>query len=223
MTRIYLFTLISLWLCHHLVSQSKRLTFEQCVEMAISNNIQVKMQSLTAQQSKDQYLKSKMQFLPSINANANQGFTLGRTIDPLTNEFAESNVRSNNFALSANWTLFSGFQNINNLRQNYYILQASEQDLLKTQADIMLSVTSSFLQILLAEELYQVSLYQYGLTKQQVERTKKIVRGRKYSAGYCSRNGIAVGIGRNAACCSCQFIEFIEANIVSIVGVRYKR
>lgn len=174
MTRIYLFTLISLWLCHHLVSQSKRLTFEQCVEMAISNNIQVKMQSLTAQQSKDQYLKSKMQFLPSINANANQGFTLGRTIDPLTNEFAESNVRSNNFALSANWTLFSGFQNINNLRQNYYILQASEQDLLKTQADIMLSVTSSFLQILLAEELYQVSLYQYGLTKQQVERTKKL-------------------------------------------------
>lgn len=132
------------------------------------------MQDLSARQSKDQYLKSKMQFLPSVNANANQGYTLGRTIDPLTNEFAESNVRSNNFALSANWTLFSGFQNIHTLRQNYYMAQASEQDLQKTQSDIMLAVTSSFLQILLAEELYQASIYQRDLTKQQVERTKKL-------------------------------------------------
>ncbi len=174
MTRFYFFVLMFFWLYYHAVSQSKRLTFEQCVELAISNNIQVKMQHLTAQQSKDQYLKSKMQFLPSINANVNQGYTLGRTIDPLTNEFAESNVRSNNLALSTSWTLFSGFQNIHTLRQNYYMVLASEQDLQKTQSDIMLAVASAYLQILLAEELYKASMHQRNLTKQQVERTKKL-------------------------------------------------
>ncbi|MCX7862757.1 MAG: TolC family protein [Bacteroidales bacterium] len=168
---LLLFLIFSVFLS---IAQSTRLTFEQCVLLAISNNVQVKMQDLSLLQSKEQYLKNKMQFLPSINANANQGYTLGRTIDPLTNEFAESNVRSNNFAVSANWTLFSGFQNIHSLRQNYYLAKASEKDLQKTQSDVILAVTSSYLQILLAQELLNVAIFQRDLTKQQAERTKKL-------------------------------------------------
>ncbi len=179
-----LFTLI-LFLSNKQVvlSQTKKLTFEQCIMYAMSNNLQIKIQNLIYEQSKEQYLKSKMQLLPSINANANQGYTLGRTIDPLTNEFAEENVRSNNFSVSANWTLFSGFQNINTLRQNYYLQNATEKDYQKIQTDILLSVTSTFLQIILAQELLNVAQYQRDLSKMQVERTNKLLDAGTVSKG----------------------------------------
>ncbi len=177
------FLLISVLLFVDLSAQLKKLSFEQCVLYALSNNLQVKMQDLSVKQNKEQYLKSKMQLLPSLNATANQGYTLGRTIDPLTNEFAENNVRSNNFAISTNWTLFSGFQNINTVRQNNYLLQASEKDYQKVQTDVLLSVTSAFLQILLSEELLTVARYQYDLSKLQVERTRKLFEVGNVSRG----------------------------------------
>lgn len=123
-----------------------------------------------------------MSFLPVLNATANHGYTIGRSIDVLTNQFAESNVRSNNFGLSSNWNLFSGFQNVNNLLQSYYTLQSSLMDLEKAKNDIALNVASLYLEILLAEELYQVTLNQQNLSKIQVERIKKL-----YQAGSVAR------------------------------------
>jgi len=183
MFRFIVISLLLLIFNFAVISQTKKLSFEQCILYAISNNLQVKMQNLSLEQSKEQYLKSKMQLLPSLNANANQGYTIGRTIDPLTNEFAENNVRSNNFSISANWTLFSGFQNINTLQQNYYMLQASEKDYEKVQTDILLNVTSAFLQIILANELLNVAKFQRDLSKMQVERTSKLLAAGNVSKG----------------------------------------
>ncbi len=149
-------------------------TLEHCILYAIENNLQVKIQELQSEANKNNYLKSKMSLLPSINANANQGYTFGRTIDPLTNEFAESNVLSNNFSISGNWTLFAGFQNINTIRQQYYLLQSSLMDYYKAKNDIVLNVASFFLQIMLSKEMVQQAQNQYNMSKMQLERTQKL-------------------------------------------------
>lgn len=158
----------------NILSAQEKWTLERCILYALENNLQIKIQELSKQSNEASFLKNKTMFLPSLNANANQGYTLGRSIDPLTNEFAENNVRSNNFSLSSNWTLFNGFQTVNNLKQSYFNLQASLMDLEKAKNDIALNVALYYLQILLSDELLQVAFNQKELTKMQVERTKKL-------------------------------------------------
>jgi len=149
-------------------------TLERCILYALENNLQVKMQELSKKSNEVGYFKNKTMFFPTLNANANQGYTVGHSIDPLTNEFAESNVQSNNFSVTSNWNLFSGFQNVNNLKQSYYNLQASLMDYEKAKNDIVLNIASLYLQILLSDELYQVAMNQRALSQMQVERTKKL-------------------------------------------------
>ena len=161
-----------------IVPAQEKWSLERCILYALENNVQIKLQELNKKSSEAAFLKNKTMFLPTINANANQGYTVGHSVDPLTNEFAESNVKSNNFSLSSNWTLFNGFQNVNNLKQSYFNLQASLMDLEKAKNDISLNVASFYLQILLADELLQVAYNQKELSKTQVDRTKKL-----YAAG----------------------------------------
>ena len=157
-----------------IVPAQEKWSLERCILYALENNVQIKLQELNKRSSEAAFLKNKTMFLPTINANANQGYTVGHSVDPLTNEFAESNVKSNNFSLSSNWTLFNGFQNVNNLKQSYFNLQASLMDLEKDKNDIALNVASFYLQILLADELLQVAYNQKELSKTQADRTKKL-------------------------------------------------
>ncbi len=158
-------------------------SLEKCILYAIDNNIQIKMQDLSANNAKQGYLKSKMSFLPNLNGSASQNYSVGRSVDPLTNQFAESNVNSNNFSLSSSVTLFNGFQNINTLKQYSLNFQASLEDIQKAKNDISLNIASSFLQILFNEELLYVAQNQVELSKQQVNRNKKLFEAGSIAQG----------------------------------------
>lgn len=174
----FVFSLIIIFFTFFDIVAQEKWTLEKCINYAIDNNIQIKMQDLSVQNANQAYLKSKMLFLPNLNGSASQNYTLGRSIDALTNEFAENNVSSNNFSLSSSVTLFNGFQNINTLKQNSLNFQASLEDLQKAKNDISLNIASAFLQILFNDELLFVAQNQVELSKQQVDRNKKL-----YDAG----------------------------------------
>ena len=165
------------------VSAQEKWSLEKCISYAIENNIQVKMQDLSITNTKAGYLKSKMSFLPNLNGSASQSYALGRSLDPLTNEFSESNARSNSFSLSSSITLFNGFQNINTLKQSYLNFQASLEDLQKAKNDLSLNVAAAFLQILFNDELLYVAQNQVELSTQQVERNRKLFEAGSIAQG----------------------------------------
>lgn len=165
------------------LSAQEKWSLEKCINYAIENNIQVKMQDLSTKSSSEAYLKSKMTFLPSLNGSASQNYALGRSVDPYTNQFSESNVRSNNFSLSSSITLFNGFQNINSLKQSSLNFQASLEDLQKAKNDISLNLASAFLQILFSDELVYVAQNQVELSKQQTDRNKKLFEAGSIAQG----------------------------------------
>lgn len=158
-------------------------SLEKCITYAIDNNIQIKMQDLSASNVKQGYFKSKMSFLPNLNGSASQNYSLGRSIDPLTNQFAESNVNSNNFSLSSSVTLFNGFQNINTLKQYSLNFQASLEDIQKAKNDVSLNIASAFLQILFNDELLYIAQNQVELSKQQADRNKKLFEAGSIAQG----------------------------------------
>jgi outer membrane protein len=181
--RITILLFTSILLISTSLSAQEKWSLEKCIEYAIENNIQVKMQDLSTKSSNEAYLKSKMTFLPNLNGSASQNYALGRSVDPYTNQFSERNVSSNNFSLSSSLTLFNGFQNINSLKQASLNFQASLEDLQKAKNDISLNLASAFLQILFSDELVYVAQNQVELSKQQTDRNKKLFEAGSIAQG----------------------------------------
>lgn len=149
---------------------------QQCIEYALKNNIQIKQNLLNEELSKINLELSKAQVLPNISGNISNSYNNGRKVDPFTNQFVTGDwIQSQNFSLSASVTLFGGFQTLNSIKQSRYDLLAARQDVLKMQNDISLNIASAYLQILFARELLASAQSQLDITKQQVERTEKLV------------------------------------------------
>ncbi|MCK7541573.1 MAG: TolC family protein [Marinilabiliales bacterium] len=72
-------------------------------------------------------------------------------------------------------SLFNGLINYNTIQKNKYELLATEQDLAGFRDDISLNVALAYLQILLNNELVATTASQVELTKQQIDRTGKLV------------------------------------------------
>ncbi len=150
-------------------------SLEKCVEYALENNLDVRQAQLNVENSQTGVMQSKSQFLPSVNASAYYGYNFGQRIDPFTNQFAQSTVNTGNFNLSANWALFTGLQNMNQLKQSQYDEKSTDFAYKNVQYLTSLAVTTSFLQILFNQESLSVAESQLDITTLQVERTKKLV------------------------------------------------
>jgi outer membrane protein len=150
-------------------------SLEKCVDYALTNNLQIKQRSLTIENTKADVFQSKLNMLPDLNGFANHGYNFGQTIDRYTNTFASQRVQTNNFNISSTVTLFSGFQKVNQLKQNKLNLNADQYDLDKFMDDISLNIATSYLQILFYQELLKSAENQLDVTNQQVDRMRKMV------------------------------------------------
>lgn len=158
-----------------LLTAQKSWDLEGCINYALDHNLDIKKQMLSVELSKTQVLQSKLNLLPDLNANATNVWNYGATIDMYTNTFATSTVRSNNFYLASNFTLFNGLTKLNTIRQNQLNLLASRYDLDVMQNNISLSVAGYYLDVLFNKELLDISREQLKITKDQVARISKMV------------------------------------------------
>ncbi len=151
------------------------MTLEQCIDYALKNNIQIKQSILNTELSQLSLTQSEANLLPELNANGSHAYNFGRTIDRFTNEFATQEVLSQNFSLNSDITLFSGWQNVNAIKQNRYNYLANKYNVDKIKNDISLNIASAYLQILFALETVENARNQMGITDGQVQRTKLLV------------------------------------------------
>ena len=158
-------------------------TLEQCINHALTNNLQLKQQMLMVESAKADLLQSKIDLLPGITGNASHSYNYGQTIDRYTNQFATSRVQSNNFYLQSGVTLFNGFQKMNLIKQNQLNLMATEQDADKYMNDMSINIATFYLQVLFNKELVQIRENQLDITRQQVERMQKMVNAGTMAEG----------------------------------------
>ncbi len=157
-------------------AQKKIWSLEECVSYALDNNIQIKQQEIQTKFQQNALDLSKLSLLPTLNGQASQNYSYGRALDLTTYKFTENkNIHSNYFYLGGSMNLFSGLQNYNTIQKNKYTLLAGELDLQLIKDNISLNIALAYLQILLNTELVQVTDNQLNITKQQIEKTKRLV------------------------------------------------
>ncbi len=156
-------------------TQVEKWSLEECIEYALDNNLSIKQSEFLVSDSEVQFRQSKGGMYPTTNMGGGYSNLWGRSIDPTTNLFSTQRIQSLGIQLSANYTLYGGSQNRNNVKQNRLNLTSATFDLEKARNDIMLNVTLEFLTVVLNNELLENAQLQLEITKAQLETTSKQV------------------------------------------------
>ncbi len=163
-------------LCCSLVINAQEIwSLEDCIDRAVSENLNIKKQELTNKVSSNLFKQSRLALLPSINTFASKGYYFGRSVNPATNDYIEENIVTGDISVVASVTIFNGFQKINNIRKYSLEKKASNYDINTIINNISLSVANAFLQVLFTEELVTVNQQQLEIIRLQVEKTRKMV------------------------------------------------
>ena len=173
---LWLSLTIALTLCAH------NYTFEECVEVALNNNLTLQQQRQEYSLQRLQYTQSRQNLLPSLNGNIAQNFSFGRATGA-DNVTISQNMANTNIALNANLIIFDGLAmkfKIDEARAN---MEASEHTTRQVELNIRMNITTMFLQILLNKELLNVADTQLLTTQQNVERSRQLVQQGRLAEG----------------------------------------
>ena len=147
----------------------------QCLEIALENNLQLKRSEINQEIQKLGYSQSILQQTPSLNAFSSYGNNWGRSVDPTTNTFVTNNSNFSGVGISSNMNIFSGFSVRNSIKRSKTLLEKSVFDLDNTRNNVMLSVVSSYLNVLLSLDRLENARFQLQSTQEQLNRTTKLV------------------------------------------------
>lgn len=148
---------------------------KSCIDYAVKHNIQLKQSQITSEINKNNYEQTKYGTLPTLNLGAAHTYNFGKTIDRFTNTFANTQVLSQNFFVSSNVVLFSGLSQYNNIKANEYNYLSTAENAKQQQNDLTLNVVNLYLNVIFTSELTGIAKNQFDITKEQLERTEKLV------------------------------------------------
>lgn len=160
-------------------------SLEEAVNYAREKNLRVQQSLLNKKASEVDLKQSRFDRLPSLNAGGNYTFNSGSFQNPVTFGLLTQNAQTASIQANTSLPVFSGFQQVNQVKQNLLELQASEQEYLSAQNDITLDVVTSYLNILFVKEQIDLAELQRELTKQQLERTRIL-----FKAGSVAENAV---------------------------------
>jgi outer membrane protein len=147
-------------------------SLQECVDYAVQHNLSVKQQFISTQSQENNVGQSFYSLFPTLNASASGSYNWGRSVDPFSYTFTNSEIKSVNPSLSSSLTLFNGFQLQNTLKQSKLNYLAGQNDLKKIQNDISLSVVSAYLQLLYTKEQFKLTQARVTESQKQRDRTK---------------------------------------------------
>ncbi|MDD3077952.1 MAG: TolC family protein [Paludibacter sp.] len=160
----------------------QKMTLQECIDMALENNRNIKQRELERKTKEIAYKQARLNLLPDLNGSASQSWSFGRS-QIADGTYQNLNVSSSSYGISTGITLFDGLKMKYNIDERMAGLKKSEADLEKIRQDIILNVSTAYLQVLLNKELLQVADDQLELTKNKIEQQQKLVETGKLAEG----------------------------------------
>lgn len=149
---------------------TRYLTIKQCVDLAITNNLQVQQSQIQMEQNGVAFKQSKDNLLPQINGTIQQQFNYGRSISNLNNSYVDVQNGAGNYSLNASLLLFNGLTLQNAIKQNALAFNASKMDLQQQKDNITLNVILNYLTVLSNREALDIARKQASVDSSQVVR-----------------------------------------------------
>ncbi len=175
MTRIHWIFALLLFCSTGIKAQEKKWTLEDCINYAVANNLGLKRQILQTQTAEANFLKSKLDVLPSLNLGSDARLGFGRSVDPVTNLITFKQNISNSYSLNTNLQLFSGFTTLNSISANKFMVKAGLESEKISRNILIVDILGQYYQVLYARGLESASKLQLELSEKQHFRIVKLV------------------------------------------------
>ncbi|MBL7699603.1 MAG: TolC family protein [Chitinophagaceae bacterium] len=172
--RLIIVTLFLSLICARLPAQNSW-NLKKSVEYALANNISVKQADIQARIAELNLKQSKLMQIPTASISGSAGINAGRSIDPTTNLFTNTQLFSTGFSLSSGVTIFNFFSVKNNIEGNKLDNEASRANVEKVRNDIALNVATAYLLVLVSKEQENIANLAVQLTLQNLDNTRKRV------------------------------------------------
>jgi outer membrane protein len=144
-------------------SAQKQWTLQECIDYALANNIQIKKNALSTEQAKVDVLESKAALFPSLSFSTNHNGSyrpfsesmVNLTNGTMTTSSSETNYNGS-YGLNANWTVWNGWRNTNNIKKSKLSEKISELEEEVTANSIQEQIAQLYIQILYETEAVKV-------------------------------------------------------------------
>lgn len=123
-------------------------TLQDCIDHALTNNIQVKKAVLSEQAAQYDLDQQRYNRLPSVSANGALNLSNGNAVDPITSDFVNQTILSNSYGVSGQVTLYQGGRLNLLIEQNESLVAQSALYRAQAENNIVLNVLQGYLQTL---------------------------------------------------------------------------
>ena len=170
-------------------SAQQKWTLDDCIRYAIENNITLKKSQLQKQTATETLKQSKAALLPSLSASTNH--TLGyrpwtdettiTVTDGQVDAKTEKTYYNGTYSINAQWTVWNGNQNHNQVKLNRVAEEQAALKVLETSNSIQESIAKLYVQILYETEAIAVNRQSLETSRKNEERGKTMLEVGKMS------------------------------------------
>lgn len=146
-------------------------TLKECIDYARQENIQVKKSNITTQSYDVDITQNKAALFPSLSGSVSQRYTNSQTPNQ-NGDYRYEGLFNGQYTLNANWTIYNGGKNKNNIKQSQLQKEAQELNTEETQNQIEIAITQAYLQILYSKESIKNNENILASSEAQLKQTK---------------------------------------------------
>ena len=150
------------------------MTLHDCMAFAISNSTKIRIRQAAIDDARIARRDAALAlFTPSISASTYASYNFGRTIDPQTNIYSRTTSFHNSYGVSASYTLFDGFQAVNNYKISKTGLLIARSEERQAEADICLAVMEAYYNVVYYQRLTEVYRQQLAAAEQALAKARR--------------------------------------------------
>ena len=182
-------TFVIFYLSFSPAGAQKLWTIDDCINYAMQNNITLQKSRLQLQSASEEVRASKGALLPTLNANTSQNLGyrpwqldgMATVTNGQVNTKVDKTYYNGSYGLNAQWTVWNGNKNYNNLKLSRLSEQQAELSVEEQANSIQERIAQLFVQCLYLHEAIGVSQASLETSQKNEERGKEMVEVGKMS------------------------------------------
>lgn len=152
----------------------KIMTLHDCMEYAVSNSTKMRIEAADRNDEQWQRRQSIMAvFTPHVKAETYAYNQYGRNLDPETNTYNDVTTFYNGYNANAGFTLFDGFQSVNNMRMAKTAAKMGISKEMQTRDEICLATMEAYYNVIYYTKLEAVIAEQVATAQTSHEKAKR--------------------------------------------------
>ncbi len=170
-----------------IASKAKQWSLQDCIQYALSNNIQLQKTQLNKASAQEDYLQSKSALFPSLNASTSQRVSYepwvasGISSDGYSKASVDRVFYNGSYNVSGSYTIWDGNKRTNQVKLNKLKEQATEQDSATQALNLQSQIAQLYVQILYSTEAIKVNQESLASSQENEKRGQEMVKIGKMS------------------------------------------